>query len=264
MKKDLKKLINSVILNKKNLARELPLLVKEKKKIKARLYFGKKVIVEPNVFFDTSEGIILIGDGTKIKANSVLRGPLLIGKNCVINSHADISSSRIGDMCKIGGEIDNIIMQSYSNKQHYGYLGHSYIGSWVNIGGGTSIATLKNTYSNIKVTGIDTGTQFFGCIIGDYVKTAINTSVFCGKVIGESSHLYGLVTEDVPSFVSYLGKGDLYEIPLVLAKKIQKTISARRGIKFTAQDSKLFDKLFTQTAPERKKLKVKKGKLKFK
>jgi len=264
MKTELEKCIEAIASNKKNLEKDLIFLVKGKKKIKTGLYFGKNVKKEPNVFFDTSGGLILVDDNTVIKSNSVLRGPLLIGKNCVINSHAHISSSRIGDVCKIGGEVENTIMQNYSNKQHYGYIGHSYIGSWVNIGGGTSIATLKNTYSKITMAGISTGLQFLGCVIGDYSKTAINTSIFCGKVIGVSSHLYGLVTEDVPSFVSYLGKGNVYELPLELAKKIQTTLAGRRGIKFNKKDSRLFDKLFAQTAGERKKLKVKKGKLKFK
>lgn len=264
MEKDLKKIIEAVVFNKVNLQKDLPALVKGKKKIKMGLYFGKKVVVEPGVFFDTSEGLILIDNNTRIRANSVLRGPLLIGKNCVVNSHANISFSRIGNMCKIGGEIENIIMQDYSNKQHYGYIGYSYIGSWVNIGGGTSIATLKNTYNHIKIANIDTKTLFFGCIIGDYSKTAINTSIFCGKVIGISSHLYGLVTEDVPSFVSYLGKNNMYELPLELAKNIQKRMNARRDIKFSKENEKEFNQLFKITAQERRRLKVKKGKLKFK
>jgi glucose-1-phosphate thymidylyltransferase len=264
MNKDVKKLIEIIKNNKKNLNNDLPILVKGKKKIKKNLYFGKEVTVEPNTFFDTNEGIIFIDDNTKIKANSVLRGPLFIGKNCIINSHTHISSSRIGNACKLGGEIENIIMQDYSNKQHYGYIGYSYIGNWVNIGGGTSIATLKNTYTNIKMAGINTGTQFMGCIIGDYSKTAVNTSIFCGKVIGESSHLYGIITEDVPSFVSYLDKGNMYELPVNLAKRIQERMSLRRGVKFSTENAKKFDQLFKATANDRKKLKVKKGKLKFK
>ena len=258
------KFLKAIVSNRKDLEKDLPLLAKSKKKIKNRLYFGKNVKVEPNVFFDTSGGIILIDNDTKIKAGSVLRGPLLIGKHCTVNCFTEISVSRIGDVCKIGGEIENVVMQSYSNKQHYGYLGHSYIGRFVNIGGGTSIATLKNTYSSIKMAGLDTGLQFLGCIIGDYSKTAINTSIFCGKVIGVSSHLYGTVTEDVPSFSIHVRPGVLYELPLKLAEKIQEAMAKRRNVKFTDEDKKNFAKLFEESKKDREKAKVKKGKLSFK
>lgn len=262
-KENIEKFLKAIILNKKNLEKDLPFYVKGKKKLKAGVYFGKNVSTEPNVFFDTKEGDIVVDDGTKIKANAVLRGPLYIGKNCTVNSFAEIASSRIGNVCKVGGEFSDSIMGDYSNKQHYGSVGHSYIGKWVNIGGGTSISSLKNTYSNIKVRGIDTGEVFMGAIIGDYSKTAINTSVFCGKVIGESSHLYGIVSEDVPAFTSYIRPGALYEMPLEVAEKIQKAMMRRRGLAFSDKEHQYFLKLFNETAPDRKKAKVKKGKLKF-
>jgi glucose-1-phosphate thymidylyltransferase len=243
---------------------DLLFLIKGKKKIQKGVYFGKNVKVEPNVFFDASDGLILIGDNTKIKANSILRGPLLIGVNCIVNSFTEISCSHIDDICKIGGEIEHTIMQSYSNKQHHGFLGHSYIGSWINIGGGTSVSNLKNTYTTIKMGGVDTGMQFLGCIMGDYVKTALNTSIFCGKVIGESAHLYGTVTEDVPAFAGHIRSGVFYEIPLEVAEKIQIAMVKRRNVKWTENDSKNFKKLFKETAKDRKLAKVKKGKLTFK
>ncbi len=208
---------------------------------------GKNVVTEPNVFFDTEHGPIVIGDESIIRAGAILRGPLLIGNNC-----------------KIGGEIEHSIMQSYSNKQHYGTIGHSYIGSWVNIGAGTSVSNLKNTYSNIKVAGKDTEQVFMGAIIGDYVKTAINTSIFCGKVIGESAHLYGIVTEDVPAFTSHVSVGNMYELPLDIAVKAQSAMMVRRSKEFSENDHKNFEKLFTDTAGDREKAGVKKGKLSFK
>ncbi len=259
----MEKYLDKIINLKQNLEKDLSILIKGKKKIKTGVYFGKNVQVEPNVFFDASGGLILIGDNTKIKANSILRGPLLIGKNCIINSFAEISCSRIGDVCKIGGEIEHTIMREYSNKQHYGFLGHSYIGSWVNIGAGTSVSNLKNTYTTIKMNGVDTGMQFLGCIMGDYVKTALNTSIFCGKTIGASAHLYGTVTEDIPAFTSHVSAGNLYEIPLELSIKIQKVMAIRRDVKFTDADQKHFEKLFKETAKDRKLAKVKKGKLSF-
>ncbi len=236
-----------------------------KKIIKQKnVFVGKNVTVEPNVFFDTSNGKIEIGDGTKIKANVALRGPLSIGKNCVINTFSEISDSIIGDVCKIGGEVVSSTIGSYTNKAHHGFLGHSQVGSWVNIGGGTSVSNMKNTYGNIKVLGVDTGKTFVGCVIGDYVKTAVNTSIFCGKVIGTASHIYGTVTEDVPPFVNHVATGKLFELPLEVAIKVQKAMSARRNVPFTEDDKKNFEKMFKETALDRKKSKVKKGKLSFK
>lgn len=261
---EVQKLLNLIIKNEENLKRSLPILKKGKKQIQKGVFIGKNVKIEPNIFFDTEDGEIVIGDKTTIKAFSVLRGPLSIGKNCIVNSFAEISHSQIGDVCKIGGEVKGSIISEYSNKQHHGTLCYSYIGKWVNIGAGTNISDLKNTYNFIKLVGKDTGQQFLGCIIGDYCKVAINTSIFCGKVIGVSSHLYGTVVTDVPSFVSHIKSGVFYEIPLTIAEKIQTAMATRRGVKFTEQDHKNFETLFNQTAPERRKLKVKKGKLSFK
>lgn len=249
---------------KQNLEKDLVIFTKGKKKIKTGVYAGKSVAIEPNVFFDASGGKIFIGDNTKVKANSILRGPLLIGKNCVINSFCEISCSRIEDVCKIGGEIEHTIMRKYSNKQHYGFLGHSYIGSWVNIGAGTSVSNLKNTYTTIKMNGVDTGMQFLGCVIEDYVKTALNTSIFCGKIIGASSHLYGTVTEDVPAFTSHVYTGNLYELPLEVADKIQQAVTKRRNIIWSKKDSDKMAQLFNETKGDRKKAKVKRSKLLFK
>jgi glucose-1-phosphate thymidylyltransferase len=261
---DNKEKLNEIKNLKGNLEKDLPVLTKGKKKIKRGVYFGKNVKVEPNIFFDANEGLIVIGENTKIKANSILRGPLIIGKNCEINSFAEIYCSRIGNVCKIGGEVKRSIIKDYTNKAHHGFLGDSYVGSWVNIGGGASVSNLKNTYSTIKINGVDTGLHHCGVIIGDYVKIAINTSIFCGKVIGESSHLYGIVSSDVPAFTSHVSVGNLFELPLDIAIKIQKAMTARRKVKFTEKDEKDFEKLFKQTAQDRKLAKVKKGKLSFK
>lgn len=260
---DVKNFTRLVLDNEENLKKLIPLVKKNKKEFKRKVFLGKNVITEPNIFFDTSKGPIVIGDNTLIKANVVLRGPLVVGSSCVINSFAEISHSEIGDVCKIGGEVENSIIRSYSNKQHFGFLGHSYVGSWVNIGGGTSVSNLKNTYSSIKVMGADTGSMFFGCIIGDFAKTAINTSIFCGKVIGESAHLYGTVVTDVPAFTSHVAPGKMYELPLLVAEKIQKAMTKRRSVIWTENDSKNFSKLFKETEKDRKLAKVKKSKIKF-
>ncbi len=259
---DYKKYLNLIISNEADLRRNLLSLIEGKKDIGKDIFVGEGVIMEPNLFFDTSKGQIVIGDRTLVKANAILRGPLSVGRDCVINSFAEISTSQIGDMCKVGGEVHGSIIAGYSNKQHTGSLGHSYVGKWVNIGGGTSVSDLKNTYGTIKVKGEDTGQQFLGCIIGDYAKTAINTSIFCGKVIGEGAHVYGMVTEDVPAFTSYVN-GEMYELPLDVAEKIQTAMMKRRGMEYGEGDHQNFIQMFQDTEGERVNAGVTKDKLHF-
>jgi glucose-1-phosphate thymidylyltransferase len=234
-----------------------------KKEIYKGVYAGTDVIVEPYVFFDTDKGDVIIGDGTKIKSHAILRGPLVLGENCVIHSFAEISSSLVGDVCKLGGEVEHCIIDRYSNKQHHGFLGHSYVGKWVNIGAGTSVSNLKNTYSAVVVQGIDTGNIFMGVILNDGVKTAINTSIFTGKVIGAHAHLYGIVTEDVPAFTSHVAPGRLYEVPLQVAKKIQKAMMLRRHRDWKQEDEEALCQLFAATREDRERAQVKKEKLSF-
>ena len=263
MRDDIKEKFKRIVNLKKDLLRDLPRLSKGKRRIKKGVYLGKKVILEPNVFFDTKGGDIVIDQGSKIKAHAVLRGPLYIGKSSIINSFTEISGSKIGDVCRIGGEISGCVVESYSNKNHQGFIGGSYVGSWVNLGGGTSISNMKNTYGKIKMRGQDTGLEHLGAIIGDYVKTSINTSIFCGKVIGQGAHLYGIISEDVPAFTSYFS-GQMFEIPLKVSMEIEKRMMGRREVVFDKKEKEKIRKLFKDTAQDRKVVKVKKGKLKFK
>jgi len=177
--------------------------------IKKGLFVGKDVHIDPDVKFNTGLGKILIDDHTSIGAFSLIDGPVLIGKNCRIREHSDIRDRvTIGDVCKIRGEVTETIFMNYSNKQHYGFIGNAFIGEWVNLGAGTCNSDLKNTYGEIRVRKgkdkINTGEQFLGCVIGDFSKSAINTSIFTGKTIGVSSYLYGFIDEDVPSFVNFM------------------------------------------------------------
>ena len=134
-----------------------------------------------------------------------------MGAGARINEHASLKDGTcLGHTTKVGGEVECSILEPYSNKQHHGFLGHSYVGSWVNLGAGTSNSDLKNTYGTVNMlygsgkdnaVKVNTGMQFIGCMIGDYAKTAINTSIFTGKTIGACSMVYGFVTGNVPSFV---------------------------------------------------------------
>ncbi|MDD2543379.1 MAG: putative sugar nucleotidyl transferase [Candidatus Cloacimonetes bacterium] len=162
------------------------------------IWLAEDVQLAPNVVLDASEGPIVIDSGAKVMAGSVLCGPVYIGKKSLIKISAKIYGGvSIGPVCKVGGEVEGSIFQAYSNKQHDGFLGHAYIGEWVNLGADTNNSDLKNTYKNVKYynymsdTLMDSGSQFMGCIIGDHSKTGINTSLNTGLVIGCGCNLYG-------------------------------------------------------------------------
>src|SRR5438874_1697689 len=144
------------------------------------IWIGNDVDVQPGCYLDASQGPVVLAEGAKIGANSVIQGPCYIGPHAQIRPLSLIKdATTIGRLCKIGGEVVNTIMLGHSNKAHDGFLGHSYVGKWVNFGAGTTTANLKSTYGEVSVQygerEIPTGRQFFGSVIGDHVKTNIGT-----------------------------------------------------------------------------------------
>lgn len=234
-----------------------------KRKGFGNVFVGEGVRIHKTAVLDTSKGAIVISKGATIGALSVLKGPLFIGEGSEIKEHTVIEASSIGPVCKVGGEVSHTVFDAYSNKQHYGSVSSSYIGRWVNVGAGTSVATLKHTYSPVSMGGRDTGAQFLGTVLGDFSKTSVNTTIFPGKIIGISSHLYQTVTSDVPSFSSFVREGKVVELPPDIAKRSQAGMSFRRGKEFTKEDETLFDELFKMTASDRKEGNVLKVKLSF-
>ena len=182
------------------------------------------------------DGPVVLEEDVEVADFAYFVGPVHVGARTRIIERASLKEHVcIGETCKIGGEVEASIIESFTNKQHHGFLGHSWVGSWVNLGAGTSNSDLKNTYGEVRLEyphrRVDTGMQFLGCIIGDYAKSAINTSIFTGKIIGVSSMLYGFVGSNVPSFCNYARSfGQITECPVDQAILIQKRMFARRGI----------------------------------
>ena len=139
----------------------------------------------------------------------VLTGPLFIGENCLIKSHSNIANSIINNNCKVKGEIHTSIFQPFSNKAHEGFIGHSFIASWVNLGAGTTTSNLKNNYSNIFVRWdgelLDTKSIFFGSIIGEHVKTSIGANLNTGTIIEMGSNIIDNI--NIEAMRQYHGKG---------------------------------------------------------
>lgn len=252
-----------VFFNRDFLGENLLHMTKKAKSKKRGLYVGTGVVLPKEFSFDTSKGPIVLGDHVVIHPYAVLKGPLFIGESSIVKEFSVVGGSTIGPVCKVGGEIEDTVIDGYSNKQHTGGVENTYIGRWVNIGGGTFFSDLKNTYSTITIDGRDSGAQFLGAIMGDFSKTSINTSIFPGKIIGVAAHLYGTVTEDVPAFTSHVRPGVLYELPVGLAEKGQRAMTMRRGVKFTEEDTARLVHIFDKTALDRSAKNVSKFKISF-
>ena len=209
------------------------------------------------VVTDTRRGPVILDEYSSVGPYTFLRGPVYIGPNAKVIEHAALKDGVVlGHTSKAGGEIESSILEPYSNKQHYGFLGHSHVGSWVNLGAGTTNSDLKNTYGPITMDyggrKVATDMQFIGCFIGDYAKAAIHTGIFTGKVIGACSNLYGFVSSNVPSFVNYArSMGLLTEVPVEVAIKSQQRMFARRNVEQRPIDMQLLRDFFELTREER-------------
>ena len=221
------------------------------------MFVGDNVQLADSVVCDTSDGPIVVERGASIGPHTYLSGPGLVGENSRLIEHASIKDGCcIGHTVKIGGEVEASIIESYSNKQHYGFLGHSYLGSWINLGAGTCNSDLKNTYGEINMeyygSKVATGMQFMGCVMGDYAKTAINTGIFTGKLIGVCSMVYGFVTTNVPSYVNYARLfGQVSEIPPDVLINTQQRMFSRRKVSQRECDMQLLRDMYLLTAEER-------------
>jgi glucose-1-phosphate thymidylyltransferase len=225
--------------------------------VRPGVFAGEGVTIAPTAVFHSDEGPILLDDGVQVMDFASFRGPLYVGPGSRIIERASVKEFvSIGHTCKIGGEVEASVIEPYTNKQHHGFLGHSYVGSWVNLGAGTSNSDLKNTYGEVRIEHrgrrLDTGMQFLGCVIGDYSKSAINTSIFTGKIIGASSMLYGYVGQNVPSFCNYAKSfGQVTEVLLEQAIVTQKRMFARRKVEQTEDDIALLTAIHGLTREER-------------
>jgi len=184
---------------------------------------GDNVEIISPITINTDEGPVIIGKDTRIEPFTFIKGPAFIGNNCLIKSGTRLTDGIfLGDWTKIGGEIEHTIIQGYANKQHQGFLGHSYIGEWVNLGAGTTNSDLKNNYSNVSIVTpegkIDTGTKFLGLIAGDHTKSAINTSFNTGTLVGPFVNIVssGFPPKYIPPFTWYVEKAQEYDLEKAL------------------------------------------------
>jgi UDP-N-acetylglucosamine diphosphorylase/glucosamine-1-phosphate N-acetyltransferase len=215
------------------------------------------VRLEPGVVLDASEGPISLAEEVVVMANACLRGPLHVGPKTVIKMGATIyGGTTIGPLCKIGGEVGDTIIHGHSNKQHHGFVGHSYIGEWVNLGAGTDTSDMKNNYSTVRVpvagAEVDSGEMFVGVFLGDHSKSGIGTVMTSGTSIGVCCNLYGAgyPPKAVPSF-TWGGGREFVEHRLQEALETARRVMARRGRALDGRSEAVLKRAFDLTAAER-------------
>lgn len=220
------------------------------------IYIEEGAVIEPGAMLLAEKGPIFVGKGARVMANSVVRGPSAVCTNSVIKMGAKIyGDTTIGPVCKVGGEIANVIFHSYSNKAHDGYAGNSVFGQWCNIGADTNTSNLKNNYSTVKVMDwktkkeTDTGQQFIGTIMGDHSKTGINSMLNTGTLCGVCCNLFsdGYPPKFVPSF-SWVSGHNIVPYHFEKAIEAMERMMARRSIDLTPAYQSMMKALFDSTS----------------
>jgi UDP-N-acetylglucosamine diphosphorylase/glucosamine-1-phosphate N-acetyltransferase len=229
------------------------------------LYVSSSAEIERYVTLDARKGPVIIEDEAKIESYSYLTGPCFVGKGTVVRSAKIREGTSISNFCKVAGEIEETIFSDYSNKNHDGFVGHSIVGSWVNLGALTTTSDLKNTYGEISVNvnnkRIKTGAVKIGAFIGDMSKTSIGVMVSSGKTIGVSSHALESVLYDIPSFTLHGGsKQRDVEMYIDSAIETQKRMMARRGKEISKAYISMIRTVFKLTNRDRASAQVAKGK----
>ncbi len=208
---------------------------------------GREVKLAPGCVLDASNGVVMIDQGASIGANAVVQGPCYIGPHSQVMPLGHVRpGTTVGSICKVGGEIGNSILMSYTNKPHTGYVGDSYVGEWVNFGAGSTTSNLKNTYSEIEIRigaqAIPSGRRFLGSLVGDHTKLAIGTRLMTGSYIGHCCMvaMSGLPPTSIRSFTFLTDKGAV-KYDRAKAKEMIQSTYGRRGREWQAADDEVLD-----------------------
>ncbi|MBJ2183954.1 MAG: glucose-1-phosphate thymidylyltransferase [Muribaculaceae bacterium] len=198
---------------------------------------------------NTTHGPIYIGQGATVMEGSLVRGPFALGDHATVNMGTKIyPDTTVGPWCKVGGELNNVVMHSYSNKAHDGFLGNAVVGCWCNLGAGCVASNLKNGYELIRLWNYPahrferTQLQFCGLIMGDHSKAGINTSFNTATVVGVGCNIYGsaMPRPFVASFSMGSAAG-FTELPMAQFYATAAHMMERRGVELTEADKRMFE-----------------------
>jgi UDP-N-acetylglucosamine diphosphorylase/glucosamine-1-phosphate N-acetyltransferase len=222
------------------------------------LYVHPEAHIEPYSVFDTQAGPIWIDAGATVRAFSRIAGPTYVGPGSQIFG-GQIQGVSIGPECRVGGEVEFSILHGFTNKYHEGFLGHSYLGEWVNVGAGTQFSDLRNDYGMIEMYSegkmVSTGSMKIGSFVGDHSRISINSSVNVGTVVGPFCMLASpgtLLPRVFPSFTRFDRNGPIrVRTDLRSMFATAQTVLSRRGQIWTRAHEDFFLMLYDMTADER-------------
>ncbi len=211
-----------------------------------RIRIGSRSCIHRTAILDASTGPIHISHDVVIGAYAVIQGPVYIGPGTKIHPHTLLhGGNAIGPVCRIGGELDGCVIHGYTNKQHNGFLGHAYVGSWVNLGAGSNNSDLKNTYGSVRVhhggRSIDTKQTSFGAVIGDHAKIGINATIPTGAIVGFAATIATsqLIPKNLPAF-AWLTEDGLSQGDPARLLDVATRVMARRNVDMTDDEIELF------------------------
>lgn len=224
-----------------------------------QVYLEPGVTVRPGAILNAEDGPIYLGADATVFERAVLRGPCYLGPKSQAKIGANLEGLAGGTWSKLGGEVHDTIIQSYSNKGHAGFLGDSYLGSWCNLGADTNTSNLKNDYGEVTVyapddeTFLPTGRQFVGLFMGDHSKCGINTMFNTGTVVGTCCNIYG--SDFPPRYLPPFSWGSptegFTEYRLDKVLKVAERVMARRDRSFSDAHRSLLATLFQRSQAER-------------
>ena len=209
---------------------------------------------------NTEDGPIILGPNSEVQEGACIRGGFSLGEGSIVRMGSTIyGPTSVGAHCKVGGEISNSVIHDYSNKAHHGFIGNSVLGSWCNLGAGTTSSNLKNNYSEIRVWSkkeekvVKSGKIFYGLIMGNHSKSAINTTFNTGTIVGAFCNIHGegIADKHVPSFNwGNKSRSEVYDVKKAI--ETAEKVMLRRGMKMTDLDKQEVENLFNETESDRK------------
>ncbi len=218
-----------------------------------KVLLGNGAKIRAGAILDATHGPIWIDDGAEVQTGAIIMGPAYIGTDSIVRPGARISSAvSLGPQCRVGGEVSSTIMQGFSNKQHSGFLGNSFVGEWVNLGAATDNSDLKNNYRPVEVLmsgkPIQTGELHVGAIIGDFSRTAIHTRLNTGTVIGTCCNILtpDFPSRDIPPF-TWVGSEGNIEYRFDKAVETIRAVMPRRGRVLTPELEELLHRVFLES-----------------
>lgn len=251
-------------LNEKELERDFRLLTQGRKSADLSKYnqiFGDRFFAEEGAkargaIFNTESGPVYLGANSEVMEGSLVRGGLALCENATLKMGAKIyGATTIGPHSKVGGEVNNCVIQGYSNKGHDGFIGNSVIGEWCNLGADTNTSNLKNNYGEVKTWNyqseslMNSSRQFVGLTMGDHSKCGINTMFNTGTTVGVFANVFGsgFPPKFIPSF-AWGGDGHFDTYNLNKAFEVAESVMKRRDIELTDADRNILTEIFEQSA----------------